>query len=835
MTNEHLPDPPVKERDFPVRVGQIAFGKPEQRFALVAFMLGFLFWRWLMIVMGFGFQGAGVTVFAGLYVAAISIYFRHVGIKQNGEAKLWLGVVLATALSFAVWSAPSISPWRFVFLFGAATYWVVVASGNTIKGGTSDWSVRDFLGGVLVVPLGGLGLQYLALLSMNRPRVKAGSNVWPTMVGLALGLAVVALVLPLLVAADAGGFGEIGRWLGQFDFELNMPALVWVQLVLSLPTSAYIFALVVGNVRRGLARSRAITPPRDESATGFRFMPSATAVALLGVVNALYLVFILTQLPYFFAAFGGRLPEGWVSYAQFARQGFFELCVIAVINLAVILGVHFSVEKGESLGRALRTLLGLLPLLSLFLIGTALSKLWLYIDQFGLTMMRVKPAAVLILLAVVFGGLALADRAKFPKLRVSVATGVIIMLAFSWFNVEGMVATYNANRYLAGTLPHFDVHVLRDLDVAGVSVAVRLIETTQDIGLAAELRSFIEQVRGRDARIFAEQEEGLGWGLWLETWQRRQARSLTKGVRSHLTLAEVVAWVNRQDAPVTHLPIWALTIEEHVLMVEDMHFPFVVLSGLRGAGHQATNRVWIVDLRDGQILLGDLALSAILDAQLKHIMPDEDERARNAALAATEHDVFLVARLFGPSPDGSKLGVILGWPNSASYPAGFSLIGFVDLAEAAPSVTGIAHANFFPLAQPRWSPTGRFIYYGEQQPTHSPDFTFEVEGMWLRDLSITCTISRSRVAQVKGEDLAALLFPAAVAATIDFYPWITDVTWAVDESTVEFVTIAQPSVDARHYQQAYESQRVRQTFGEARWSINADGSDLRLLSVVRPE
>ena len=43
MTNEQLPVPPANQRDFPVRVGQIAFGKPEQRFALVAFMLGFLF------------------------------------------------------------------------------------------------------------------------------------------------------------------------------------------------------------------------------------------------------------------------------------------------------------------------------------------------------------------------------------------------------------------------------------------------------------------------------------------------------------------------------------------------------------------------------------------------------------------------------------------------------------------------------------------------------------------------------------------------------------------------------------------------------------------------
>jgi len=296
------------------------------------------------------------------------------------------------------------------------------------------------------------------------------------------------------------------------------------------------------------------------------------------------LVFILTQLPYFFAAFGGRLPEGWASYAQFARQGFFELCAIAVINLAVILGVHFSAEKGEGLGRALKALLSLLPLLTLLLIGTAMSKLWLYIDQFGLTMMRVKPAAFLFLLAVIFGSLVLAERAKFSKLRVAVATGVIIMLAFSWLNVEGMVANYNANRYLAGTLPHFDVHVLWDLDVAGVSVAVRLLETTEDIALAAELRDYIRQVRARDAAIFAGREDGLGWGLWVETWQRRQARVLARGVRSHVTLEEAVAWVNRQNDPVTRLPLWSLTYEEVPLICGRGAFPFCGVVGVARGG-----------------------------------------------------------------------------------------------------------------------------------------------------------------------------------------------------------------------------------------------------------
>jgi len=155
----------------------------KQWFALIALVVGFLFWRWLFIVMAFGLQGVGMTLFTLVYVATVNWYFRAAGIRQSTEARLWLGVVLATALSFAVWSAQTIAVWRFMFLFGAATYWVVLATGNTVTGQTSDWSVLDFLGGVVAVPLGGLGRQYRALAGISWPRVGTNRHTWPVILG----------------------------------------------------------------------------------------------------------------------------------------------------------------------------------------------------------------------------------------------------------------------------------------------------------------------------------------------------------------------------------------------------------------------------------------------------------------------------------------------------------------------------------------------------------------------------------------------------------------------------------------------------------------------------
>ncbi|MBT9177077.1 MAG: hypothetical protein DDT20_01406 [Firmicutes bacterium] len=162
-------------------------------------------------------------------------------------------------------------------------------------------------------------------------------------------------------------------------------------------------------------------------------------------------------------------------------------------------------------------------------------------------------------------------------------------------------------------------------------------------------------------------------------------------------------------------------------------------------------------------------------------------------------------------------------------------VGFVDLATQTPVIVSVAQPTHGPIERPRWSPQGRFIYYGTQQPMSSPAFAFELEGEWWHDLYIGCTVSRARVVQVTGEDLTADLFPAPLTPIGDFRPWITDIAWKTDETSLQFTTIARLGVDSRQFQAAFDRQRMRQELGEARWSINADGTALRLLWVHRPQ
>ena len=90
--------------------------------------------------------------------------------------------------------------------------------------------------------------------------------------------------------------------------------------------------LVTGHVLSGLQRLWRKHQRRDGQCT--QHSPVA-AVSFMAMVGLVYLVFCVIQIVYLFMG-KGSLPEG-MTYSQYARQGFFQLLFVAVLNLVMVL------------------------------------------------------------------------------------------------------------------------------------------------------------------------------------------------------------------------------------------------------------------------------------------------------------------------------------------------------------------------------------------------------------------------------------------------------------------------------------------------------------------
>jgi hypothetical protein len=169
------------------------------------------------------------------------------------------------------------------------------------------------------------------------------------------------------------------------------------------------------------------------------------------------------------------LPEEF-SYAEYAREGFFQLCAVAFINLAVIIAISvFMRRKTEKAPVLLRVLTIVYSVFTLVLISTALAKMFMYIESYGLTQKRVYSTAAMIVLAVIF--VLLIVKQFVPKIcvgAVSLAASLVLFAVLSLGNLDGMIAKYNVDRYIDGSLPTVDIEAMENLGDAAVPELVRL-------------------------------------------------------------------------------------------------------------------------------------------------------------------------------------------------------------------------------------------------------------------------------------------------------------------------------------------------------------------------
>ena len=473
-------------------------------FAVLAFVLGFFFVRWVM----FSWQGWGVAVFTFGYYIAVTMYFIKKGVTITRSGFFWLAVVVLVGISYSLYSNNGLEPWRSLFLFCAAVYYVISASGHLILLNTSNWLILDGINAMFVIPFKNFGCQYKSLYSSIHIKKSFGKQFLSIALGLMLALLIVGMVLPLLLRADSGGFSKIADGLIEyFRWMQDQFSETIFNIILSIPVAAYLFGLVAG-----CAHNRGCNTFKREGiqygVQSMRVLAAATVYTVLGLICCLYMVFIGSQLPYFFSAFAGQRPEGWQIYSEYARSGFFELCQIAAINLTLLTLANLFCKKPQK-NYILKTLNCLLSLLTLLLIAAAFSKMALYIGAYGLSIRRLLPCLFMVFLAVVFVGVIVLQKRQFSIVRLSAFTGTLMMCALCLLNPDGFVASYNADRYLAGTLKSFDVQILYQSGPAGIDPALKVYSRTADEELKAELTEYIYHQQRESAKKLGRTQDNL--------------------------------------------------------------------------------------------------------------------------------------------------------------------------------------------------------------------------------------------------------------------------------------------------------------------------------------
>ncbi len=126
---------------------------------------------------------------------------------------------------------------------------------------------------------------------------------------------------------------------------------------------------------------------------------------VLGLVNLLFLAFVIVQIPYLFG--GMDLVQNTPDFklADYARRGFGELITVAALVLPILLVSHWLVRKDSPINEKIYRVLAEIQIGLLFVIMlSAAQRLFLLTGNlgYGLTTVRFYPMAFMVLLALVF-------------------------------------------------------------------------------------------------------------------------------------------------------------------------------------------------------------------------------------------------------------------------------------------------------------------------------------------------------------------------------------------------------------------------------------------------
>lgn len=329
-------------------------------------------------------------------------------------------------------------------------------------------------------------------LSLPLRRSRASRKLWKTVGWTLLGLCIAVIptvIVAALLSYDAQFTALLERLL---SFSLDGFFEVVGDLIFTVPLAMLLFGTLFAVKAR--AKKTGSAEESVFSVGRFRVLPPALLCAAVTPILLLYVLFFVSQWSYYVSAFTHVLPAG-MTYAQYAREGFFQLFAVSIINALLLLALHLLMRTPPSGKPVLRRIYSaVLALLTLVLIATALSKMILYIHSYGLTQKRVYASAAMILLAVCFLSVLLRQLIRrFPSVPVTLVAGLLLAAVMTLGNPDALIATYNVDAYLRGDLETVDVEALADLGDSAIPAMVKLESVWKEENLLGRL-SYDERV-----------------------------------------------------------------------------------------------------------------------------------------------------------------------------------------------------------------------------------------------------------------------------------------------------------------------------------------------------
>ena len=202
--------------------------------------------------------------------------------------------------------------------------------------------------------------------------------------GLAIGAGISFVILSLLTSAD----DYFDAFLDKFSISFNLDIsniilfIIWFIIMFSISINVY---------KNKDIKMREVR---------LKKIDNTIIITVLSVINFVFVLFLISEISKLCGNFL-QLPKGYI-YSSYAREGFFQLLFVTLINFSIISFLMYK-TNGIKENKMVRNLIFLLIAFSIILIFNSYYRMYLYIDKFGFTILRLQVMLFLTMEVVLFG------------------------------------------------------------------------------------------------------------------------------------------------------------------------------------------------------------------------------------------------------------------------------------------------------------------------------------------------------------------------------------------------------------------------------------------------
>ena len=204
--------------------------------------------------------------------------------------------------------------------------------------------------------------------------------------GTIIGVFISGLILALLTSADA----YFDKFLSSIVTNINVDFNLWYVI------KGIIYFVILFVIGINLFKNKEIALKESKISN----VNKTVVTTMLVIVNFVFVLFLISEISKLCGNFL-KVPKGYI-YSSYAREGFFQLLFVTLINFGIILYLIYKTNLVKE-DKKVKCLVLSLIAFSIFLIFNSYYRMFLYIGRFGFTNLRLQVILFLFMEIILFG------------------------------------------------------------------------------------------------------------------------------------------------------------------------------------------------------------------------------------------------------------------------------------------------------------------------------------------------------------------------------------------------------------------------------------------------